>query len=116
MRFQIILNQSFRVYTLSNIAIMTMSPMSFFVILLVIGSINAELETGKDGNPPTEPTSTDTGFPVNDDDVYNDNNDDETSRYKRQAKGRCNGRCNFRFSCRSPSCIKRNRECGCNWP
>merc|ERR1719167_346548 len=88
MRFQIILNQSFRVYTLSNIAIMTMSPMSFIVILLVIGSIHAELETGKDENPPTEPTSTDTGFSGIDDDVYNDNND-ETSPQNRRKRS-CN--------------------------
>merc|ERR1712243_336973 len=70
----------------TQLSVETMSPMSFIVILLVIGSINAELENGEDGNPPTEPTSTDTGVPVNDDDVYNDNND-EASRYKRQAKG-----------------------------
>merc|ERR1719167_1342932 len=99
MRFQIILNQSFRVYTLSNISVETMSPMSFIVILLVIGSINAELETGKDGNPPTEPTSTDTGFPVIDDDVYNENKD-EASPQKRSA---CNWKkprsCRFRSGC-----------------
>merc|ERR1712243_548205 len=100
----------------TRLLVETMSPMSVIVILLVIGSINADIENGEDGTLLTEPTSTDTGFPVNDDDVYNDNNDDEASRYKRQAKGRCNGRCNFRFSCMSPSCIKCNRDRGCKWP
>merc|ERR1712243_295193 len=68
----------------TRLLVETMSPMSFIVILLVIGSINADIENGEDGNLLTEPTSTDTGFPVNDDDVYNDNNDDEASRYKRK--------------------------------
>jgi len=95
----------------TQLSVETMSPMSFIVILLVFGSINAELETGEDGSPPTEPTSTDTGFPVIDDDVYNNNNDEASPQKRSACNWKMPKRCLFRDGCRGAHCEKRNRMC-----